>query len=224
MGIEGKSWRVWCAVPERGSMNNFVAFLKTTAAGGFFVILPILLVYLLISEALETITVLAAPIAGLLLGESAADVDFPVLVALALLIMTSFMVGMAMRSAFGTRFGNWIEDGILKKLPGYTALKRLTRGFTKADEHAAFQPALLVNGNGDREIVYLIEDHGDGMATVLLPWAPTPFAGSVKIVDRSRLQMLDANLGDFSRVLSHWGYGVMDLISREESVDGSGKK
>jgi uncharacterized membrane protein len=193
-------------------MNKFVAFLKTTAAGGLFVILPILLIYLLLDEALDMITALAGPIASLILGESASEVHFPVLVAFTLLVITSFIVGLAMRSAAGVRLGQWIEGLILNRLPGYTAIKRLTRGFTNADERVAFKPALLVNSAGDRDIVYLIEDHGDGMATVLLPWAPTPFAGSVKIIDRNRLQMLDANLGDFSRVLSHWGVGVKDLM------------
>ena len=65
------------------------------------------------------------------------------------------------------------------------------------------------------DIIYLFEDHGDGMATVLLPWVPAPFAGSVKIIDRNRLKMLDANLGDMSKALSHWGAGVKDLIGQK---------
>ncbi len=94
----------------------------------------------------------------------------------------------------GVRFGHWVEGLILNRLPGYAAIKRLTRGLTNTDEKVKFIPALLINNDGDLDIVYLIEDRGDGMATVLLPWAPAPFAGSVKIIDRNRLQMMDANL------------------------------
>ncbi len=60
----------------------------------------------------------------------------------------------------------------------------------------------------------MIEDHGDGQLTVLVPWAPTAFSGSVKVVGRDRVEMLDANIGDVSRVLSLWGMGTRDLLSK----------
>jgi uncharacterized membrane protein len=199
---------------ERYPMKKILAFLGKTTLAGLFVLLPVLLVWMLIEEALEMIIGLATPIAGLLLGDSSAALQFPLLVAIVLLTAISLILGLTMRSAIGRGMGRWIEALILKRLPGYTAIKRLTSGFIHSDERVAFKPALLVNHDGDLDVVYLIEDHGDGMATVLLPWAPTPFAGSVKIIDRSRLKMLDANLGDFSKVLSHWGVGVKDLMLR----------
>jgi len=76
--------------------------------------LPILLVYMLLEEALEMITALATPIAGYLLGESVSEVQFPILIALALLIVTSFMVGLGAHSSFGMRFGLWVEGSFLK--------------------------------------------------------------------------------------------------------------
>ena len=198
-------------------MKKILAFLGKTTIAGLFVLLPVLLVWLLIDEALELIVGLATPIAGLLMGGDFEEPDFPVLVALIALAGVSFLFGLAMYSALGRRIGQWIEGLILKRLPGYTAIKRLTSGFIHTDERVAFKPALLTNNDGDLDIVYLIEDHGDGMATVLLPWAPTPFAGSVKIIDRSRLELLEANLGDFSKVLSHWGVGVKDLVPRSDA-------
>ena len=46
-------------------MKQLLEFLKTTALGGLFVLLPLLLLYLLLSEALGLIVVLAGPIADL---------------------------------------------------------------------------------------------------------------------------------------------------------------
>ena len=42
------------------------------------------------------------------------------------------------------------------------------------------------------------------------------FAGSVKIVDGDRISFLEANLGDVSRALSHWGVGVRELLANNE--------
>ena len=46
-------------------MKQLLEFLKTTVLGGLFVLLPLLLLYLLLSEALGLIVVLAKPIADL---------------------------------------------------------------------------------------------------------------------------------------------------------------
>jgi uncharacterized membrane protein len=57
--------------------------------------------------------------------------------------------------------------------------------------------------------------------TVLVPWAPASFAGSVKIVGSDRIEMLEASLGDASRVLGHWGFGAKESLgnkARAESV------
>ena len=77
---------------------------------------------------------------------------------------------------------------------------------------------MLNSPNGEREIVYVIEDHGDGQLTVLVPWAPASFAGSVKIMSSDRIEMLDASLGDTSMVLSHWGIGARELLGKNTAA------
>jgi uncharacterized membrane protein len=86
-----------------------------------------------------------------------------------------------------------------------------------ARDATAFLPAVLHSSDDEREIVYVIEEHNDGCLTILVPWAPTSFAGSVKIVSRDRVEMLDRSLGDASMVLSHWGVGVRDLLNKPDN-------
>jgi uncharacterized membrane protein len=112
------------------------------------------------------------------------------------------------------RFGLWIEQAVLSRLPLYKAVKSLTRGLVGAKEDTTFRSAVLDSPDGGREIIYVIEDHGDGQMTVLVPWAPASFAGSVKIVSSDRIEMLEASLGDTSRVLSHWGVGARELLGK----------
>jgi uncharacterized membrane protein len=192
-------------------MKQFVEFLKTTVIGGLFLLLPVLLLYMLLTEALQLVAGLATPIADLFPKGVFAQVEVPVLIALILIVGVSFLLGLALRSAALSRLGGWIESTVLSRLPAYTVLKRLTMGFAK-EEAAAFKPGLLISTEGWRDIVYVIEDHGDGHLTVLVPWAPTAFSGSVKVVSRDRVEMLDANIGDVSKVLSLWGVGTRELL------------
>ncbi|MGB6012845.1 MAG: DUF502 domain-containing protein [Desulfobacterales bacterium] len=207
-------------------MKQPIEFLKTTALGGLFVLLPVLLLYLLLAEALGLIVILAEPIADLFPKATLDEIKYPVVVGLGLIMGVSFLIGLALRSENGRRLGRWVERTVLDRLPVYKALKSLTTGFGEAGKDGAFKTAVLISQGGVREIVYIIEDHGDGQHTVLVPWAPTAFSGSVKVVNQDRLEILDANLGDVSRVLSHWGVGVRNLLDKhtagtESSADPS---
>jgi len=198
-------------------MKQIVDFLKTTVIGGLFVLLPVLLLYMLLAEALQLVVALATPIADLFPKWVFAQAEAPILIALVLIVGVSFLLGLTLRSAALSRLGYWIESTVLSRLPAYTVLKRLTKGFAK-EEAEAFKPGLLVSAEGWKDIVYVIEDHGDGQLTVLVPWAPMAFSGSVKVVGRDRVEMLDANLGDVSKVLSLWGMGTRDLMGKSSAT------
>ena len=197
-------------------MRTFIEFLKTTLLGGLFVLLPVLLFYLLLTKALQTIVGLATPIADLFPKGTFDETKAPVMVALVLLVCMSFLFGLAMRSTTGKRLGNRIESATLGKLPGYNAIKQLIAGFTRAGD-SSFQPALLNSSDGEQELAYVVEDQGDGKVTVLVPWAPTPFAGSIKIVHKDRVKLIDTDLGEFTKVLGHWGIGVKDMLDKDKT-------
>ncbi len=107
-------------------MKQLFEFLKTTALGGVFVLLPVLLLYLLLSEALDLIVALATPIADLFPKGTFEKVEFPVIVGLILILGVSFLIGLGLRSEKGRGIGRWIERTVLDRLPAYNALKRLT--------------------------------------------------------------------------------------------------
>ena len=202
-------------------MKQLIEFLKTTVMGGLFVLLPVLLLYMLLSQALGLIVVLATPIADMFPKGTFDEIKHPIAMGLILIMGLSFLIGLVLRSKNGRRLGRWIERIVLDRLPVYKALKRLTTGFAEAGKDGAFKTAVLDSSGGEREIVYIIEEHGNEYMTVLQPWAPTAFSGTVKVVHQDRLEFLDANLGDVSRALSHWGVGVRELLERKTKDVGS---
>ena len=196
-------------------MRIIIGFVKTSLIGGLFVLLPILLLGLLLKEVLDLVVAMATPIT-LLFPEGTFDtMKFPILAGVVLIASVSFLIGLAMRIDTGRRLGKWLEDRMLDRLPVYGALKKLVKGFSRAERQRAFRPALLTTANGDREPAYIVEEHGDGQLTVLVPWAPTPFAGSIKVTSRDRVEELEGNLASLTKVIGHWGIGVRDLLSKE---------
>ena len=110
-------------------MKKFTEFLKTTALGGLFVLLPVLLLYLVFAEVLEMVVALATPIADLFPKGTFDEATSPVIIALILIVGASFMIGLGLRSKAARRFGRSIENTVLDRLPMYTVLKSLTAGF-----------------------------------------------------------------------------------------------
>jgi uncharacterized membrane protein len=202
-------------------MKKLGEFFKTTVLGGLFVLLPVLLLYLILAEALELIVALATPVADLLFADPDAHVEFPVLFAVFLLIIASFILGLLMRAETGRRLGAWIERTLLGRLPAYNAIKSLTSGLADTEERSTFLPALMNSADGNQELVYIVEDHGNGNLTVMFPWTPTHFAGSIKIVKKSCITPLDVSMGDVTRVLSYWGVGVHELLAGSVSEPGA---
>ena len=201
-------------------MKKIIDFLKTTIVGGLFVLLPIILLYLALGKVIEVLVAMATPFADLFFPGRFNDTRFPVLVAIMLLIVVSFILGLLMLSGTSRRFGNWIERIILGRLPAYNALKSLTAGFADSQQESSFKPAFLRHADSSKEFVYIVESHGDGNLTLMIPWTPTPFAGSIKIVPEDQVDLLNVKMGELTEILSHWGIGAKNLISAKS---GTGK-
>ena len=197
-------------------MKNLLSFLKLAAQGGLLVLLPILLFILLLTEIVQMVVGLATPIADLFPAGTFDDPKYPVALAVTLLFGASLIIGIVMKSNAATRLGNWIQEKTLDKLPIYRFVKTLVAGLVGAEKSGSFKPALFDAGNGQREIVYLVEDLGDGGFTALFPHAPTGFAGQVKIVAKDRITPLDASLGDVSLVMNHMGLGAGRLLKPQD--------
>lgn len=192
-------------------MRSVTEFLKTCLLGGLFVLLPLLLFYLLFSELMGLIVALATPIADLFPKGTFDQLSNPVIVAILLLIATSFIFGLALRSEKMRQLGSLLERATIMRLPLYDAVKRLSQGLAGTERDDAFKSGLLESDDGTTELVYIIEEHSDGKLTIMVPFAPAGFAGSVKIVSAGRVTRLDASVGDASKVIAHWGVGMSEI-------------
>lgn len=57
--------------------------------------------------------------------------SFPILMALLLILVVSFALGLAANSELGGRLGRWVERQTLERIPLYSTLKGLAAGFAE---------------------------------------------------------------------------------------------
>ncbi len=80
-----------------------------------------------------------------------------------------------------------------------------------------WRPALFRTDEGLLP-AFIIEEFEDGRYTVFVPSIPTPLAGAVYVVDRSRVHALDVPFTDALKTISRWGSGAKDMVKAMEAA------
>ena len=70
--------------------------------------------------------------------------------ALLLIFVVLFALGLAAGSDLGGRFGRWVERRTLDRVPFYSVLKGLAADFAEIGGGDGFKPALLASADGLR--------------------------------------------------------------------------
>ncbi len=195
-----------------------IKFLKSALVNGLAILLPVVLVFIAIKEIFGLLVNIATPIADLFPPGTFDHVRETEILAVLLIMGLAIFVGILSKVKAGQVLGHSIEKNTLYKIPMYRMLKSLVGAFLNLESETSFKPAFLENDAGDLEPAYVIEDRGRPRVVVLIPWAPTAFAGSVKLVNRECVHYLDVTLDEFSLSLTHLGTGMSELLPENHGV------
>ena len=195
--------------------------LKTLGIG-FFAVLPVLIVYLLIGQLFDMLMALMTPLndllpeTGIVLHASKSTRAAIGLVALLLL------VGIAAQTRTGRKAGDWVQRSLLNRLPLYPMLRSLAQGLSGDEYLDKFRPALVATWPNLRTFAFVMEEHANGDCTIFMPIAPTPNVGYVSVVGREHLQMLDVPARKALGAVLSWGDGAAAVLAAAQvSVQGS---
>lgn len=194
-------------------MKRVLEFLKTTIAGGFFVILPVVLIVLVVDETIGMLAALVDPIAQQLPIESLGGVAVSRILSIVLILTLCFLTGLVMMTRPGMAIRKFVEGAILDRIPGYSMIRSLTSRFEgAADDSSTFAPALVTTGPGMQELGFIVDDRHDGDVTVFFPLSPMATIGTIRFVSRDLVQAVDASMGAAVNSLMHWGLGSHELF------------
>ena len=180
-------------------------FIVDTLVGGLLVLLPAYLAIILIAKGASVLIESAKPLVKLL----PVSVEYHAVMAVLLVIVASFVIGLAVRTWPGRPLGRWLDKGVLDRLPGYTFLRNVL-GRTFGDESAEFRVA-FIEFDDNTALGYVVEEHADGNFTVFMPGSPTPFSGTVLLMPAQRVHIIDVPFMQAFRSMAKWGTGVRDL-------------
>ena len=149
---------------------------------------------------------------GHLLGIAAVEIAAVVVLLLALVAL-----GVFARSTPGRRIAETLEKVVLSKIPGYQIVKSIAADFAGSEGESGLRPA-LVSFDDNTVLGFIVEESAAGdRLTVFIPGAPSAGSGSVVLVPRERVQLLDVPTSGAMKSMKQRGLGLQQLTGRRSS-------
>jgi uncharacterized membrane protein len=149
---------------------------------------------------------------GHLLGIAAVEIAAVVVLLLALVAL-----GVFARSTPGRRIAETLEKVVLSKIPGYQIVKSIAADFAGSEGESGLRPA-LVSFDDNTVLGFIVEESAAGdRLTVFIPGAPSSGSGSVVLMPRERVQVLDVPTSGAMKSMKQRGLGLQQLTGRRSS-------
>jgi uncharacterized membrane protein len=198
-------------------MKPIIEFAKTTLAGGFLFLVPVVLAVVLVGKALQLTGQVLAPVTRLVPVETVAGIVVLDLLAITAVVALCFAAGLLVRTAAGRALGDRLERAVLGRVPGFTLVKSITRGLVGLESGSEVSVA-LARIEDAWVLSFVIERHASGLFTVFVPSAPTPAAGSIYYLTEDRLRPLDVPVSAAMACIMRLGVGSRELIEKQRQL------
>ena len=197
-------------------MKRLREFIKSTLVGGLLVLLPLTILLYALIWVFGLAHRAISPLTKIIMDKSTLQVIVADVVAVGLLVVVCFAVGVVVR----TRFGHWIyvliESRLLRKTPGYSMIKETVSQFLDKDKPSPFSSVALARifGNDTLVSVFVTDRHADGSCTVFMPTGPNPTSGNIYHLKAENVFPVDVSVEDAMRSIISCGAGSSALIAR----------
>ena len=191
-------------------MKIFFTHVRNVAISGFFFLLPVFVIFVIVSKAWAALTSIGVRIARVFGVSSIVGFKGSHIVAGLLMLAICFVCGLLVRVSFVAAFSRAIEKWMSKYIPGYDTYKAMAE--EKLQNKARILPysCALVRQQECWLPAYIIEEDRNGNCLIFLPDVPDTSKGHALLAkegDLRRVGSLTANQLDAS--LKNMGKGLL---------------
>jgi uncharacterized membrane protein len=192
-------------------MKKLIQVLRATIVGGVLFLVPFVVIILILGKAIQMLRVVAVPVAERIPIESAIGLETPGILAIILLVVICLLAGIFAQTRIAKRLVGWLETNLLSSLPGYSFMKNLGEEAAGAAPTEKYQ-SVLVKFDDSWQLGFLVERTQGGRVVVFMPGSPSPWTGSVFIIDEDRVKLIDKATTSSTKCLQSLGEGVGTLL------------
>jgi len=196
-------------------MKNFLARLREVALAGFLFLMPVYVIFIIVTKAWTSLSLLGTRIAAMFGLKSILGVGGSTVASALLMIVIWIACGLLVRFSFVAAFNRRVEQWMLKHIPGYASYKAMVDEKLQNEVKMLPYTSALIKQQDYWRPGYVIEQDSVGNCVVFLPDTPDTNRGQVLLVKQDQLRMvpsLSANQLDGS--LKKMGKGLLAYASR----------
>jgi uncharacterized membrane protein len=196
-------------------MKKSKSHIKTNLIYGLFVVVPIAIIFVLLVKVVEILRIVAKTV-GL---DSAFGAGVAIFLSLVLLLFLCYAAGYVVRTKIGAWSFDKFEKKLLLQIPGYQIISNILKGLVE-EQTKEYKPALIQLGPpGTSVLGFVMEENDNDTLTVFVPSVPAITIGGLHIVERKRVNMLEASHLEVVNCITEWGAGSNKFINKTSTED-----
>lgn len=193
-------------------------FFKTTAIGGIFFLLPIVVIAVLLGQLAQVVWMVGGVIDQYLPVHTPLGYSLLFLTALALILLACFAAGVAARRSLAAKFTSIVETYLVMIFPRYAIFKEQLSGNIGGKQFSNRLVPVLVQYNGWQRLAFQVETLTTGHVTIFLPGSPDPWNGTVVLVSPNDVSPLAIGFSDAVGVLEKLGQDMQLILAGADAL------
>lgn len=186
---------------------------KTKLVYGLIVIVPVAVIIVILAKLIELLDKVAKTV-GL---HSTLGAGLAIFLSLILLLVICYGIGVLVHTKIGSLSFNKFEQSVLLQIPGYRIISNILKGFAE-EQVETYQPALIQLGQAGTAVLgFVMEENDNDTITVFVPSVPAITVGSLHIVERNRVFLLEVTHREIVNCITEWGVGSNKIVGSQKT-------
>jgi hypothetical protein len=190
-------------------MKTFLSHVRDIAISGFFTLLPLYVLFIVVAKAWKSLSSVGAGIAGMFGVKPILGVGGTTIFSGLLVITLWIAIGLLVRFSFMAALSRAAERTMSKYVPGYETYKAIAEEKLQHKVRALDYTTALIRWQEYWRPAYIVEQGGDGTCVLFLPDVPETNKGHVLLAKQDQVRLvssvtanqLDASLKKMGRGL-----------------------
>lgn len=207
---------------EKDQSNYKRGFFLNTVIRGFLILLPLTIVFILISIVFNFIFDLVKPISSTLTSETDEPEWWMNLISVGIFIAFIFIIGLILKNRTAKVLFALFERKYLTKLPLYNLIHQTIYQFVGMKK-LPFSEVVLIDpfNSGSLMTGFVTDQINDSLYTIFVPTAPNPTNGNIYHIPKNMITFLDVSVQDAMRTIMGMGTGTCTMLKDQNLTDPS---
>jgi uncharacterized membrane protein len=171
-------------------MKTFLNNVRSVGIAGFFFLLPVYILFIVVAKAWTSLSSLGARAAAIFGMKSILGVGGSTVFSGLLLITIWIAAGLLVRFSFVATFKDRVEQLLSRYIPGYNTYKALAEEKLQGKLKILSYSSALIKQQEYWRPAFVVEQDSDGNYVVFLPGAPDTNTGHVLLARQDQVKLL----------------------------------